>query len=91
MSNLEYSQSLKGRFKGKEISSRLSTQDILELLKSKDHSHVSNISDDFVISKKSLNHMLDRRALLSKSTPRRTPVKTDLFRVVRQSKKDTLF
>jgi len=81
----------KGRFKGKEISSRLSTQDILELLKSKDHSHVSNISDDFVISKKSLNHMLDRRALLSRSAPRRTPVKTDLFRVVRQSKKDTLF
>ena len=83
---------LKGRFKGKEISGKLSSQDLLELLQSKDHSHVSNIADDLVMSKENLDQMLDRGSLLLNSNViEKTTVATDLFKVVAPSQEDTLF
>ena len=75
------------------MSSKLSTQDLLELLQSKDHSHVSNIGDDIVISEESLHQMLDRSSLLH-SKPEaleKGQTDTDLFKVVEQSQEDALF
>eukprot|EP00795_Rhopilema_esculentum_P015626 gene15626-6910_t len=84
----------KGRFKGRQTSHKLSPEELLELLKSNDHSHVSDIGDDLVISDECLNRLLDRSALEVRPEARTkedSTVESDLFKIVEQSQEDVLF
>ena len=83
-----------GRFKGRQTSHKLSPEELLELLKSNDHSHVSEMGDDLVISDECLNQLLDRSALKARPEARTkedNTVESDLFKVVEQSQEDVLF
>lgn len=75
------------------MSSKLSTQDLVELLQSKDHSQVSNIGDDFIISSETLYQMLDRSSLMlsNSESSEKAGVTSHLFKVVEQSQEDALF
>ena len=85
---------LVGHFKGKQMSSKLSPQELLDLLQSKDHSQVSGMDQDLAITDECLNQLLDRTTLLSNTESNHEPepaVGSNLFKVVEQTQDDAIF
>lgn len=83
-----------GHFKGKQMSSKLSPQELLDLLQSKDHSQVSGMGQDLAITDECLNRLLDRTALLSNAELKTEPeptVESNMFKVVEQTQDDAVF
>lgn len=83
-----------GHFKGKQMSSKLSPQELLDLLQSKDHSQVSGMGQDLAITDECLNRLLDRTALHSNAELKTEPeptVESNMFKVVEQTQDDAIF
>ena len=85
-----------GRFKGKEVSNKLTTQELLDLIKSNNDGQFSGTGQDNVISDECLNQLLDRSFLKKDSEPSNSaglpkPFNSDVFKVVEQPEQDTLF
>ncbi len=83
-----------GRFKGRQVSNKLSPQELLDLLKSKDHGQFSGIGDDNVITDECLDKLLDRSFFSSDKASGVTSSQSEdneIFKVVENEKSYALF